>query len=164
MAVEATYTKDIHYSGIITVDGETVVSMDANMDAKHPDVPIINRYINNGRKYRANKKDIDDVVDKFENDIWDEYDKYTAELEEKEKTEQGRKRFFFCVQMVEIAEKFVKTVVCREMLIPVTKVVFTELAGGITEWLEKFCNGRVFGHEAFFRTGEANFTEACAED
>ena len=34
-----------------------------------------------------NKKDIDDVVDKFENDIWDEYDKYTAELEEKEKTE-----------------------------------------------------------------------------
>ena len=39
MAVEATYTKDIHYSGIITVDGETVVSMDANMDAKHPDVP-----------------------------------------------------------------------------------------------------------------------------
>jgi hypothetical protein len=69
MAVSATYTKDIHYSGIITVDGETVVSMDANMDAKHPDVPIINRYINNGRKYRANKKDIDDVVDKFENDI-----------------------------------------------------------------------------------------------
>lgn len=56
MAVEATYTKDIHYSGIITVDGETVVSMDANMDAKHPDVPIINRYINNGRKYRANKR------------------------------------------------------------------------------------------------------------
>ena len=85
MAVSATYTKDIHYSGIITVDGETVVSMDANMDAKHPDVPIINRYINNGRKYRANKKDIDDVVDKFENDIWDEYDKYTAELEEKGK-------------------------------------------------------------------------------
>ena len=24
--VKATYTKDIHYSGIITVDGETVVS------------------------------------------------------------------------------------------------------------------------------------------
>ena len=46
MAVSATYTKDIHYSGIITVDGETVVSMDANMDAKHPDVPIVNRYIN----------------------------------------------------------------------------------------------------------------------
>ena len=44
---------------------------------------IINRYINNGRKYRANKKDIDDVVDKFENDIWDEYDKYTADLESK---------------------------------------------------------------------------------
>lgn len=53
--VKATYTKDIHYSGIITVDGETVVSMDANMDAKHPDVPIINRYINNGRKYRSDK-------------------------------------------------------------------------------------------------------------
>ena len=70
MAVEATYTKDIHYSGIITVDGETVVSMDANMDAKHPDVPIINRYINNGRKYRENKTDIDDIVDKFENDIY----------------------------------------------------------------------------------------------
>ncbi|HJH91366.1 MAG TPA: hypothetical protein OIM52_17900 [Fusicatenibacter saccharivorans] len=79
MAVEATYTKDIHYSGIITVDGETVVSMDANMDAKHPDVPIVNRYINNGRKYRANKNDIDVVVDKFENDIWNEYDKYAAE-------------------------------------------------------------------------------------
>lgn len=79
MAVEATYTKDIHYSGIITVDGETVVSMDANMDAKHPDVPIVNRYINNGRKYRENKTDIDDIVDKFENDIWTEYDNYAAE-------------------------------------------------------------------------------------
>jgi len=43
--------------------------------------------INNGRKYRANKKDIDDVVDKFENDIWDEYDKYTADLEAKESVE-----------------------------------------------------------------------------
>ena len=81
MAVEATYTKDIHYSGIITVDGETVVSMDANMDAKHPDVPIINRYINNGRKYRENKTDIDDIVDKFENDIWTEYDEYIAKLD-----------------------------------------------------------------------------------
>ena len=87
MAVSATYTKDIHYSGIITVDGETVVSMDANMDAKHPDVPIINRYINNGRKYRANKTSIDDIVDQFEFNIWDEYDKYSTELEEKEKTE-----------------------------------------------------------------------------
>ena len=84
-------TKDIHYSGIITVDGETVVSMDANMDAKHPDVPIINRYINNGRKYRANKEDIDDVVDKLGNDIWNEYDKYAAELEEKEKQVGGRR-------------------------------------------------------------------------
>lgn len=87
MAVSATYTKDIHYSGIITVDGETVVSMDSNMDAKHPDVPIINRYINNGRKYRANKTSIDDIVDQFEVNIWDEYDKYSTELEEKEKTE-----------------------------------------------------------------------------
>ena len=77
--VKATYTKDIHYSGIITVDGETVISMDANMDAKHPDVPIINRYINNGRKYRANKSTIDDIVDKFENDIWTEYDNNAAE-------------------------------------------------------------------------------------
>lgn len=79
--VKATYTKDIHYSGIITVDGETVISMDANMDAKHPDVPIINRYINIGRKYRANKSTIDDIVDKFENDIWTEYDEYIAKLE-----------------------------------------------------------------------------------
>ena len=79
--VKATYTKDIHYSGIITVDGETVMSMDANRDAQHPDVPIINRYINNGRKYRANKSAIDDIVDKFENDIWTEYDEYIAKLE-----------------------------------------------------------------------------------
>lgn len=81
MAVETSYTKDIHYSGVISVDGETVISMDANLDAKHPDVPIINRYINNGRKYRANKNDIDDVVDKFETDIWAEYDEYVAKLE-----------------------------------------------------------------------------------
>lgn len=90
MAVEATYTKDIHYSGIITVDGETVVSMDANMDAKHPDVPIVNRYISNGRKYRANKNDIDVVVDKFENDIWNEYDKYAAELEAAKTTQTDK--------------------------------------------------------------------------
>jgi len=82
MAVEATYTKDIHYSGIITVDGETVVSMDANMDAKHPDVPIVNRYIN--------KNDIDVVVDKFENDIWNEYDKYAAELEAAKTTQTDK--------------------------------------------------------------------------
>ena len=50
-------------------------------------ISIINRYINNGRKYRSDKAAIDDIVDKFENDIWDEYDKYTAELEEKEKAE-----------------------------------------------------------------------------
>lgn len=89
MKVEAAYTKNIHYSGVITVDGETIVSMEASMDAKHPDVPIVNRYINNGRKYRENKTDIDDVVDKFENDIWNEYDKYAAELEEKEKNEDA---------------------------------------------------------------------------
>jgi hypothetical protein len=87
MKVEAAYTKNIHYSGVITVDGETIVSMEASMDAKHPDVPIINRYINNGRKYRANKTSIDDIVDQFEANIWDEYDKYSTELEEKEKTE-----------------------------------------------------------------------------
>ena len=77
--VKATYTKDIHYSGIITEYGETVISMDANMVAKHPDVPIFNRYINNGRKYRANKYNIDDIVDKFENYIWTEYDYYASE-------------------------------------------------------------------------------------
>lgn len=33
----------------------------------------------NGRKYRENKTDIDDIVDKFENDIWTEYDNYAAE-------------------------------------------------------------------------------------
>lgn len=82
--VKTTYTKNIHYSGIITVDGETVVSMDANMDAKHPDVPIINRYINNGGKYRTNKAAIDDIVDQFESDVWAEYDTYTAELAKKE--------------------------------------------------------------------------------
>lgn len=90
--VKATYTKNIHYSGIITADGETVVSMDASMDAKHPDVPIVNRYINNGRKYRADKAAIDDIVDKFENDIWNEYDKYAAELEEKEKNDTVAER------------------------------------------------------------------------
>ena len=87
MKVEAAYTKNIHYSGVITVDGETIVSMEASMDAKHADFPIINRYINNGRKYRANKTSIDDIVDQFEANIWDEYDKYSTELEEKEKTE-----------------------------------------------------------------------------
>ena len=42
MKVEAAYTKNIHYSGVITVDGETIVSMEASMDAKHPDVLIKN--------------------------------------------------------------------------------------------------------------------------
>lgn len=87
MAVEASYTKDIHYAGNITVDGETVVSVDASMDANNPDVPAINRYINNGRKYRENKSEIDDIVDKFESDVWTEYDKFAAELEEKKKAE-----------------------------------------------------------------------------
>lgn len=60
-------------------DNVSVVSLDASFSLDDPQVPVINRYISDGRLYRANKQEIDTQVDEFENTVWDAYDKMMAE-------------------------------------------------------------------------------------
>ena len=79
--ITKTITKDMHFSGTVMVDGKTVVTMDAGFDVSVPEVPIINRYISDGKLYRQNKQEIDKVVDDFETKVGDDFDAALAEVE-----------------------------------------------------------------------------------
>lgn len=71
--------KNTQFSASIFVDNVSVVSLDASFSLADPQVPVINRYISDGRLYRTNKQEIDTQVDEFENTVWGEYDKMMAE-------------------------------------------------------------------------------------
>ena len=73
------FRKNTQFSANIFVDNVSVVSLDASFSLDDPQVPVINRYISDGRLYRANKQEIDTQVDEFENTVWDAYDKMMAE-------------------------------------------------------------------------------------
>lgn len=64
--------------------------------------------------------------------------------------------FFFRVQMVKVAIKFVESVVGRQVLIPVTEMVLTNLRGGVTVRLEQFGDRWVFFDEPLLRTGQSD--------
>ena len=70
---------------------------------------------------------------------------------------------FFGVQVIQIAKKLIKPVVCRQHLIPVAQVVFTKLTSGIALGLQQAGNGRVFDLHAFFGAGHANLGQTCPE-
>jgi len=47
----------------------------------------------------------------------------------------GQFRFFFRVQVIEIAEELVKSMHGRQKFIPIAQMVFAKLTGGVAEWL-----------------------------
>src|SRR5512143_2788756 len=66
--------------------------------------------------------------------------------------------------MVEVAEEFIEAVDCREILVPVAKVILPELAGGVAEWLEQFGNGRVFLLQAHTGGRQSDPAQSGAKD
>ncbi len=66
-------------------------------------------------------------------------------------------RFFFRIQVVEITHKLVEAMGRRQKLIPIAEVVFTKLAGGITELFENRRDGGVFFLQTLRRARHADF-------
>ena len=66
--------------------------------------------------------------------------------------------------MIEVAEKLIKTVHGRQMLIAIAEVVFTKLAGAITLGLEQFSNGGIFRFKASFGARQPHLAKTGAED
>ena len=84
-SIRKEFRKNTQFSANIFVDNVSVVSLDASFSLDDPKVPVINRYISDGRLYRANKQEIDSQVDEFENTVWGAYDKMMAEQTESSK-------------------------------------------------------------------------------
>ena len=72
-------------------------------------------------------------------------------------------RLFFCVQVVEVPVKLIKTVVRGQHLIFVAQVILAELPGGIAQRLEQLRNRRIFLPHAKVSTRHAYLGEAGAE-
>ena len=70
---------------------------------------------------------------------------------------------FFGVEVIEIAEKFVKPVHGRQIFIAIAEMVLAELAGGIAERLQQFRDGRVFGMQSDRGAGHANLGETGSD-
>src|ERR1700679_3065761 len=75
----------------------------------------------------------------------------------------GQFRFFFGVQVIEIAKELVETVYGRQVLVSIAEMVLPELASGIAERLEHFTDGRVFRLKSDCGAGHTNLCQACAE-
>lgn len=54
-SIRKEFRKNTQFSANIFVDNVSVVSLDASFSLDDPQVPVINRYISDGRLYRANK-------------------------------------------------------------------------------------------------------------
>ncbi len=62
-------------------------------------------------------------------------------------------RLFLGVEVIEVAEEFIKAVIGWKHLITVTQVILAELAGGITLSLEQTGDGGIFFLHALFSAG-----------
>ena len=72
-------------------------------------------------------------------------------------------RFLFGVQVVEVAEKLIKPVVCGQMLILVAQMVLAELTGHVAVVLQQARDGRVFGLHAKLGPRQPHLGQARAE-
>ena len=72
--------------------------------------------------------------------------------------------FLFCVQVIEIAEKLVETVIGGQHFIAVTEVVLAELAGRIALRLEQAGNRGILNHHSLFGTRQADLGETGTKD
>ena len=75
----------------------------------------------------------------------------------------GQFRFFFGVQVIEVAEELVEAVHGRQVFIPIAEMVLAELAGGVAERLQQFGDGRVFLLQADGGAGHADLGQAGAD-
>jgi hypothetical protein len=57
----------------------------------------------------------------------------------------GVLRLFFCVEMIEVAEELVEAMNSRQKLVEIAQMVLAELAGGVAERLQRFCDGHILG-------------------
>ena len=73
-----------------------------------------------------------------------------------------RLRFFFCVQVVEIAKEFVETVISGQHLVAVAQMILAELTGRIAHVFEHHGNGRVFLFHPLWCARQADFGQAGA--
>ncbi|MNG22969.1 hypothetical protein D3C84_1075200 [compost metagenome] len=71
--------------------------------------------------------------------------------------------FLFGVEVIEVAEELVETVVGRQELVLVAQVVLAELAGGITLGLERLGDGDVAFLQADRRARHAHLGQAGAQ-
>jgi hypothetical protein len=72
-------------------------------------------------------------------------------------------RFLLCVEVVEVAIELVETVVGRQKLILVAKMVLPELSGHIAERFEQLGNGRVFFSQSQVSARKTDFGQACSK-
>ena len=72
-------------------------------------------------------------------------------------------RFFFGIEVVEVAEELIETVGGGQHFVAVAEVVFAELSCHVALRLEQGGDGRVFLLHAFGRAGQANLGEAGAD-
>ena len=75
----------------------------------------------------------------------------------------GMFRFFFGVEVVEIAEEFIETVGGGEHVVAIAKMIFAELTGEIALGFEDGGDGGIFLFHALWGAWEADFSEAGAD-
>jgi hypothetical protein len=66
--------------------------------------------------------------------------------------------------VIKVAEKLIKTVHGRQMLIAIAEVVFAKLAGAIALGLEQLSDGGIFRFKASFGARQPHLAETGAED
>ena len=71
--------------------------------------------------------------------------------------------FFFGIEVVEVAEKLVKTMIGRQVLVAVAQVVFTELCSGVALGFERLGDGDIALLQAYRCSRYADFGQACAQ-
>ena len=64
--------------------------------------------------------------------------------------------FFFSIEVIEVAEKLVETVIGRQHIVSITEVVLAELTGNIALRLEQSSNGRIFYSHALLGARQAD--------
>ena len=71
--------------------------------------------------------------------------------------------FFLGIEVVEVAEKLVKTMIGRQVLVAVAQVVFTELCSGVALGFERLGDGDIALLQAYRCSRYADFGQACAQ-
>src|SRR6185369_5992122 len=72
-------------------------------------------------------------------------------------------RLLLRIEVIEIAEKLIEPVHCRQEFVAVAEMILAELPGGIAEGLQRLGNSDVLGAQAERRTGQADLGHPSAQ-